>query len=57
MRLPGGRIGKALVVVLGKLPDHRPGELSAAHVAERPGIDHVVVMASPQQVEKIQPAL
>ena len=57
MGLPGRPIGEMLGLMLGQLADDRAGERAAAHVGECLGIDHVIAVASAQQVQKIEPAL
>src|SRR6201992_4496097 len=57
MGLPGRPIGEMLGLMLGQLADDRAGERAAAHVGECLGIDHVIAVASAQQVQEIEPAL
>src|ERR1700680_2702862 len=57
MLTPGDRVREMLVRMLGQSCDDRAGQAPSAHVAEGFGIDHVVGMAGPQQVEEIEPAL
>ena len=45
MDLPRRPISEVFVVMLGQQPDDRFGKRSAAHIGERLGVDHVVVMA------------
>ncbi len=44
-----------LEALLGQLGDHRAGQL--AHVGQSLGVDHVVAVARPQDLQEVQPAL
>ena len=57
MCLPGGLVGEVLVGMFGQLPDDRTGQIAAAHIGERFGVDHVIFVTGAQQFEKIAPAL
>ena len=54
---PGHLVGEALVGMGGQLRDYGAGQAALAHVGERLGVDHVVGVAGPQDLEEIQPAL
>ena len=57
MRLPSGRVGKLLVRVLGETGNDGSGECTFPHIGQGGVIDHVVAVASTQQIEKVQSAL
>ena len=57
MRLPRGHIGKLRGLVARQQVDHRSGQVAAAHVGERLGVDHVVGVTGPQKRQEVQPAL
>ncbi len=57
MRAPGFLISKAAVRMLNQASDHMRGERAFAHVAERLGVDDVVVVTGAQQFEEIETAL
>jgi hypothetical protein len=40
-----------------KLVDHRPGEVTLAHIGERLGIDDIVAMAGAEQIQEVPAAL
>ncbi len=48
MCLPGGAIREVFVMLLAQHPDDRAGQLSSAHIGERLGIDHIIIIAGAQ---------
>ena len=57
MGLPCREVGELRVGLLGQQGHNRAGQAAAVHVRQRLGIDHVIGVAGPQQVEEVQPAL
>ena len=57
MRLPGPRVGKLLVRVLGKKGDGGAGKRSRAHVRQGCVVDHVIGVSGTQQIEEVESAL
>ena len=57
MRLPGRAIGKAGLGMAGEQGDDPQGEMTPAHIGQRLGVDHVVLVAGAQQLEEVQSAL
>jgi hypothetical protein len=57
MRLPSGLVREGALRMACQECDHRSGQGVLAHVGQRLGIDDVVTMPGPQQLEEVQPAL
>jgi hypothetical protein len=57
MRLPRRLINEARVASIGQTRDQGAGQSTAAQVAERRLVHHVVGMSRPQQIKKVQPGL
>jgi hypothetical protein len=57
MRLPDQAISKVALGMAGEQGDDPRGEMTPAHIVQRFGVDHVVLVAGAQQLEEVQPAL
>ncbi len=57
MPLPAEAVGEPGLSMAGEPGDCRPGEMMLAQIGEGLGIDHVILMTRPQEVEKVAPAL
>ena len=54
---PGRLVGKVPIGMGGQPRDHRTRQGALAHVGQGLGVDHVIAVAGPQQLEEVQPAL
>ena len=57
VRVPGRLIRKAAVLMIRQAGDHVGGKGALAHIREGFVVDDIIVMAGPQQAQKIKPAL
>ena len=57
MRRPGGFIGEEPVGMFGQAGDYRPGERTSAHIGQRLGIDHIILMAGAEPIKEVAAAL